>query len=117
MTKLLIRHADVVTPKETQRQTDVFVDDGKIKEISPSFQGKADQTIDAEGCFLFPGFIDMHVHGGMSANVADSSIKSLDKICRFHGNHGTTTMMLTTSTLPDERIKKIVGTVQNFFYA
>ena len=46
----------------TDRIADVFIEDGKIKAIDPMVPALADKIFDAAGCFVMPGFIDLHVH-------------------------------------------------------
>ena len=45
----------------------ILVENGKIKKIVPSGTILSDaQILDAEGCLIFPGFIDAHSHIGIS---------------------------------------------------
>ena len=61
--KLLIKNGRVIDPAtKTDAVSDVLVEDGKIVKVDKSIQEKADKTIDAKGCFVMPGFIDLHVH-------------------------------------------------------
>jgi dihydropyrimidinase/dihydroorotase len=63
---LKVVNAKVVTPSETFIGG-VAASDGKIISVGAnSSLPDADQTIDAEGNFLIPGFIDPHVHWGLS---------------------------------------------------
>ena len=41
---------------------DIFVEDGIIKEKAESIEKQADTVIDATGCYVMPGLIDLHVH-------------------------------------------------------
>lgn len=60
---LLIKNGRVINPATKQDGVaDVLVKDGKIAKIMPDIRETADQTVDAEGCFVMPGFIDLHVH-------------------------------------------------------
>jgi allantoinase len=58
---LLIRGATVVTP-EFVRVADVAVAEGKIAKIDSAIDGTSDEVVAADGRYLFPGFIDAHVH-------------------------------------------------------
>ncbi|MCE3199418.1 allantoinase [Paenibacillus sonchi] len=60
--ELIIRNGDVVLPGEV-RKLDVGVQDGKIAALGQGLQAAAAATvIDAEGQYVLPGMIDMHVH-------------------------------------------------------
>lgn len=55
-------------------------------------------TIDADGGYVVPGFIDIHCHGGGGFDFMDASASEMLEISRFHLSHGTTTMVATTMT-------------------
>jgi dihydroorotase len=42
--------------------SDLLIRDGRIVEISPSITSDADHVVDANGCVLLPGFVDLHTH-------------------------------------------------------
>jgi len=61
--KLLIKNGYVVDPaNKIDEKLDVLVNNGKIEKTGKSIAGKEAKVIDAEGCVVTPGFIDMHVH-------------------------------------------------------
>lgn len=61
--KLLIQNGRVIDPAtKTDAVCDILVKDGKIAKVQKEVMDKADKTIDAKGCFVMPGFIDLHVH-------------------------------------------------------
>ena len=47
---------------EGQMAADVGINGESIAVIAPALPANARQVIDATGCYLFPGFIDPHVH-------------------------------------------------------
>lgn len=60
---MLIKGGRVINPAtQMDEVSDVFVENGKVAEIGKNLKSKADRVIDAEGCYVMPGFIDMHVH-------------------------------------------------------
>lgn len=61
--KLLIKNGRVIDPAtKTDALSDVFIEDGKIAKVAKSIKETADKTINAKGCYVMPGFIDLHVH-------------------------------------------------------
>ena len=61
--KLLIQNGRVIDPaSKMDAVSDLLVEDGRILKVEKNIEEEADQTIDAKGCFVMPGFIDLHVH-------------------------------------------------------
>ena len=52
--------------------------------------------LDAEGNYISPGFIDIHVHGGGGHDFMDCDEQAFLKIAETHARHGTTSMVPTT---------------------
>jgi dihydroorotase len=61
--RTLIKNGRVLDPaSNTDAVKDILVEDGVIKEVSEHMQVEADNVIEAEGFFVMPGLIDLHVH-------------------------------------------------------
>src|SRR5258706_13687826 len=59
---LLIKNGEIVTPDE-RYVADIFCDNETITRIERNIDKvKADEVVDASGKYVFPGFIDPHVH-------------------------------------------------------
>ena len=59
---LLIKNGEIVTPDERYR-ADIFCEDERITRIDREIAVPNDaEVIDATGKYVFPGFIDPHVH-------------------------------------------------------
>jgi dihydroorotase len=60
---ILIKNGRLINPSENlDKVMDIFVEDGIIKEKAESIEKQADTVIDAAGCYVMPGLIDLHVH-------------------------------------------------------
>lgn len=60
---ILIKNGRLINPSEKlDKVMDIFVEDGIIKEKAESIEKQADTVIDAAGCYVMPGLIDLHVH-------------------------------------------------------
>ncbi|WP_288216237.1 amidohydrolase family protein, partial [Peptostreptococcus anaerobius] len=64
MNKILIKNGLIINPAtKFEKISDLLIEDGIVKEISTEIS-PCDQTqiIDAKGCVVSPGLIDIHVH-------------------------------------------------------
>lgn len=60
---ILIKNGRILNPSENMdKEMDIYVQDGVIQERAENIQKNADKVIDAKGCYVMPGLIDLHVH-------------------------------------------------------
>ncbi len=60
--------------------------------------------IDADGKYVAPGFIDIHVHGGGGCDFMDATETAFLTIAATHARYGTTSMLPTTLSATKEEI-------------
>jgi N-acetylglucosamine-6-phosphate deacetylase len=91
MKRLLITNVRIVLPDSITHGS-VLVQDGKIAGIvDPAAKAAVDTEIfDGRGHYLAPGFIDLHNHGRLGADVMDCTEASMEKIARGQAEHGVT---------------------------
>lgn len=70
----------------------IRVENGKFA----GFGGKAD--LDLSAYRVFPGFVDMHTHGGAGIDCMKASMEELDKLSMFYAENGVATFNATTVT-------------------
>ncbi len=95
---------------------DRFVDgaallfDEKITDVISDDEITSDtRVIDAENGVVVPGFVDIHVHGGGGYDFLDEAPEATPSILKTHLSHGTTSLLATTLTCPDEILYRGVG--------
>jgi dihydroorotase len=59
--KILIKNGMVYIDGKFEKM-DVLVEDNLIKKVKSSINDSAEKLIDAEGKYVFPGFVDLHCH-------------------------------------------------------
>ena len=57
-----------------------------------------DETIDAAGRYVSPGFIDLHTHGGGGADFMDGTKEAFLTAASMHARHGTATLIPTATS-------------------
>ena len=108
---LLIQNGTVINPADkTQTAADVLVEDGIIKKIAPKQKVKADRVIDASGCYVMPGFIDMHVH---LRDPGQEHKETVETGARAAAHGGFTTIVAMPNTKPVVDNADVVNYVHN----
>jgi len=79
MASILIKGGHVLSPEDNlDGALDIRTEDGVIREIGPNLAGGADETLDAGGNVVAPGFVDIHVHlrepGGEASETLQSGL-------------------------------------------
>lgn len=88
----------------------IYFENGKIVEVSCE-EKEAQTTYDMTGCYVCPGFIDIHTHGGGGFGF-DQDAEEIIKAARFHLSHGTTTIAPTVSAAPFETMANSVKEIE-----
>ena len=93
----------ILTPQGWLDGGSVLVEGNKIvKVINTNLPLKDVETIDAKGCAVVPGGIEMHVHGGGGRDFMEGTEEAFRVAVDAHMKHGTTAIFptLSSSTVP-----------------
>jgi N-acetylglucosamine-6-phosphate deacetylase len=112
---MLLSGGTVFTPLQRLERTSVVIEDGRIARVAPddaigSAVDGAD-VCDVSGCFVCPGFIDMHVHGALGASFSTTSVEDVHKIRAYRAQTGTTGLLATVGTASWEHTVAVVQTL------
>ena len=58
------------------------------------------EAIDAAGCYVIPGLVDIHFHGSAGGDVSDGDLEGLHRMGAYEASRGVTAMCPATMTLP-----------------
>ena len=101
MGELLIYNGRLLTQ---ERQIDggaVLLREGRIARVyeeKPEDLPPDTGYLDAEGRYIAPGFVDIHVHGGGGTEFMCDTAEEAETVCMTHLRHGTTSIVPTTSS-------------------
>ncbi len=109
---MLIKNCNIVYYDKIEKGS-VLIKNGKIKEINPQNQKYSnDDIFDAEGLYLAPGFIDVHIHGAGGYDTMDGTVESINKISKAILEHGVTSFTPTTMTVSVEEIRNSLKAIK-----
>ena len=121
MKELLLKNAKIVL-KDRVIEGDILTADGIIRDIidkkSPvkAETLEVENSIDLDGKYVVPGFIDVHIHGSNGADAMDGTVEALKTISSYIATKGTTKFLATTLTSSKEElinVLKIAADLQN----
>lgn len=97
--KIIIKNGRILNPADSMDTVaDLLVEDGRVVRIVPMIlDTDADQIIDAAGCYVMPGFIDMHVH---LRDPGQTQKETIDTGIEAAANGGFTTIVAMANTSP-----------------
>ena len=110
---LLLRDVRAVGPQRTIEGASILIADGRI--VSISHDGEAPEEVlnvfDLGGLTLYPGFIDVHIHGSVGVDTMEASPDDLHRVALFLAENGVTSWLPTLVPAPAEDYSRAVGSI------
>jgi N-acetylglucosamine-6-phosphate deacetylase len=109
----LLRNARIVLPDRIAEHA-ILIADGCIARI---LDGRTDESVKADAVFnlagliLFPGFIDVHIHGAVGVDTMAATTADLHRVARFLATQGVTAWLPTLVPAPDEDYASAVAAI------
>lgn len=100
---MLLHNARIVLPEGTAEKASLLIHDDRIAQVvepAPSQLSTADSVIDLSGITLFPGFIDIHIHGAVGVDTMAATSDDLLSVSRFLATQGVTGWLPTLVPAP-----------------
>ena len=112
MMKCIINGKLILKNRVAENMAIIF--DEKITKIAPQdeIDTSSYELIDAEGRFVAPGFVDMHIHGYLGADVSDGDADGIRKMAKGIIKNGVTAWCPTTMTVSKAEIEKAFDSVR-----
>lgn len=106
---MLITNALLYMPDHTFQKGSLVIKGKRIQEVCPiSHTGTdEDNCLDANGAYVIPGLIDLHLHGCMGVDFCDDSEQVLSIMADYLLQNGVTGFTPATMTLPPEQLEQV----------
>ena len=69
-----------------------------------------EEVLDASGCYVIPGLVDVHFHGCVGEDVSDGTAEGLQKMADFELSQGVMYICPAGMTLPEEELAQMCRT-------
>ncbi|HEV7377244.1 MAG TPA: N-acetylglucosamine-6-phosphate deacetylase [Pyrinomonadaceae bacterium] len=112
--KLLLRNARLVLPGKIAEGASLLVEGGSIARVleQPTNEDiEASETFELNGALLFPGFIDVHIHGAAGVDTMEADANHLHRVARFLAQNGVTAWLPTLVPAPFEDYRRAAEAV------
>lgn len=112
----LIKNAHLITPGIDEENCAILIDNGKIVDVFKSNDTLpvADEYYDAAGRMVVPGFIDVHIHGGMGYESTCGKPEAMEAIAKGKIHEGVTSFCPTTLTLSNIQLKNSLELIDKY---
>ena len=115
MNTILIQNGDVLHAGRMETSSKVLIKGRSICQIGRDVQSvEGAEILDASGCYVLPGLIDVHTHGLFDVMVDKDSIH---EYARLQAENGVTACLPTLAGSPETNIKRmqqILAETQDF---
>ena len=113
MTSIVLKGPRVVLADREIAATSLLITDGRISKIGPEIPATGAIEIELAHTTLFPGFIDMHIHGANGVDIMDAGPSDLIDMSKFLASEGVTAWVPTFVPASDEIYDRAVKVISN----
>ena len=106
---LLLKNVRAVLPDWISQKTNILIQDGRIASVVQSSvesrgesEPAAESTMDLDGLTIYPGFIDVHIHGAVGVDTMEAKAADLALVSEFLATQGVTGWLPTLVPGPYE---------------
>jgi N-acetylglucosamine-6-phosphate deacetylase len=111
-----IVNCKLITPSRTINNGVIVMNGDKIVSLGERRAVRIPRCatkLDVHGCFVAPGFIDVHVHGARGEDFSTADETGIEKILKGHSKFGTTSLLPTLVPMPERNIEKAIRVIRN----
>jgi N-acetylglucosamine-6-phosphate deacetylase len=115
LNSLLLRRARIIGPDRLVQQGAVLIEAdriGQVLDATPSQPPHTESVIDLDGLTLFPGFIDVHIHGAVGVDTMAASADDLRRVGEFLARNGVTAWLPTLVPSSQKQYERAIRAIE-----
>ncbi len=112
---LLLRGARVVFPHHVEEQANLLLKDELIADCcapNAASSAGASHVLDLDGLTIFPGLIDIHIHGAMGVDTMEAGVDDLREVANYLASQGVTAWLPTLVPAPDADYRRAILAIE-----
>ena len=86
----------------------VFIENGRFSKEAGG------EELDASGCYVIPGLVDIHTHGAVGYDFCDPSREHFDAITAYYLRSGVTSVLATSMTMDVSGIERVFEALNGY---
>ena len=108
-----IKGATLILPRELVTGKALLFDEKIVGLVGEDEIPAGAEIIDATGCLVAPGLVDVHIHGYLNEDASDGVADGIRKMAEGVMKNGVTTFLPTTMTVSIAEIEKALDVVRS----
>ncbi len=108
-----IKGATVILPREIVTGKALLFEEKILGLVEECDIPSSAEIIDATGCYVAPGLVDVHIHGYLGEDASDGVADGIRKMAEGVMKNGVTTFLPTTMTVSIAEIEAALDTVRS----
>lgn len=112
---MVIKNGIVFCEDGVLREADLELAGERIAAVHQPGQAAGEPALDAAGCYVVPGYVDIHIHGAMGADFSDGDPEGVRTMARFLLTQGVTSFLGTSMALSEARLTEVYAAAKPLF--
>src|SRR6266581_5505751 len=111
---VLLRAARTIGVDRVIESANVLIEQGRISRISETDSLRAPEAtvFDLSGLTLWPGFIDVHIHGAAGIDTMQASAEDLARVSHFLARHGVQSWLPTLVPSSSRQYESAISAIE-----
>lgn len=112
---VLLRNTRIVLPDHVTEPSSILIDGDRIARVFDAEShstSKVEAIVDLAGLTVFPGFIDIHIHGAIGVDTMEANPEELLQIAEFLATQGVTGWLPTLVPASLEQYEQAISSIE-----